>query len=102
MSKTYDMISDVLDELITDYTANDGKNLTQKTIKMQITPIKSYDGQAIRNIRLKNRLTQVALSKYLGVSKKTIEAWESNRNKPNGPSSRLLEMIDKELILIQA
>jgi len=29
----------------------------------------------------------------LGVSPKTIEAWESGRNKPEGASRRLLEIV---------
>ncbi|MFA6850499.1 MAG: helix-turn-helix domain-containing protein [Selenomonadaceae bacterium] len=100
MSNTYNMIKSSLDELITDLKENDGKNLTTTTLKINITPIKTYSGTHIREIRIKNSLTQVVLAKYLGVSKKTIEAWESNKNKPNGPSSRLLEMIDNHMISI--
>ena len=100
MSKTYDSLKESFDELITDFKENDGKNLTTNTIQMNITPIKSYSGTYIREIRTKNNLTQLLLAKYLGVSKKTIEAWESNKNKPNGPSSRLLEMIDNQIVSI--
>lgn len=66
MSKTFDEISSALDELITDYKENDGKNLNQRTVTISITQPKKFDGHEIRNIRIKNRLTQVALSKYLG------------------------------------
>lgn len=100
MSKTYDLLKESLDELITDFKENEGRNLKTTTLKMTVTPIKKFDGANIREIRKRNNLTQSILAKYLGVSKKTIEAWESNKNKPNGPSSRLLEMIDDRIISI--
>ena len=32
----------------------------------------------------------------IGVSVKTIEAWESGRNKPQGPASRFLQLLDQD------
>lgn len=100
MSKTYDMIADSFNELITDYEKNDGKNLTHETLTLHLTPTKKFNGEEVRNIRVKNNLTQSLLAKYIGVSKKTVEAWEAGRNIPNGPSSRLLEMLDDHMVAI--
>ena len=100
MSKTYDMIADSLNELISDYEENNGANLTHEVLTVNISPARKFSGDDVRSIRLKNNLTQSVLAKYLCVSKKTIEAWESGRNTPNGPSSRLLELLDRQAIAI--
>ncbi len=39
-------------------------------------------------------------AQYLGVSPKTVEAWEAGKNKPSGSSSRLLELLDEKKISI--
>ncbi len=100
MSKSYDMLAESLNEIIADYEENNGDNLTHKVLTVKITPARKFSGEDVRSIRQKNHLTQAILAKYLCVSKKTIEAWESGRNTPNGPSSRLLELLDRQAISI--
>ena len=39
-------------------------------------------------------MTQSVFANYLGVSKKTVEAWELGRTHPTGPANRLIEMLD--------
>ena len=46
-------------------------------------------GKSIRN---KTGLTQVLFAKFMGVSVKTVEAWEAGRNHPEGTACRLLSM----------
>ena len=40
-------------------------------------------------------MTQATLANYLGVSKKTVEAWETGRTHPTGPAYRLLEILEQ-------
>ena len=94
MSKTYDMITDSLQELISDYETTGGENLAHDTFCITLTPAKKFTAEDVKNIRGRNHLTQSLLAKFLCVSKKTVEAWESGRNQPNGPSRRLLELLD--------
>ena len=94
MSKTYDMITDSLQELISDYETTGGENLAHDTLCITLTPAKKFTAEDVKNIRVRNHLTQSLLAKFLCVSKKTVEAWESGRNQPNGPSRRLLELLD--------
>ena len=94
MSKTYDMITDSLQELISDYETTGGENLAHDTFCITLTPAKKFTAEDVKNIRARNHLTQSLLAKFLCVSKKTAEAWESGRNQPNGPSRRLLELLD--------
>ena len=94
MSKTYDMITDSLQELISDYETTGGETLPHDTCCITLTPAKKFTAEDVKNIRVRNHLTQSLLAKFLCVSKKTVEAWESGRNQPNGPSRRLLELLD--------
>ena len=94
MSKTYDMITDSLQELISDYETTGGENLAHDTFCITLTPAKKFTAEDVKNIRVRNHLTQSLLAKFLCVSKKTVGAWESGRNQPNGPSRRLLELLD--------
>lgn len=60
----------------------------------RIMPVKSFSAQQIRNIRRKTKLSQSLFGGLLGVSTKAVISWESGKRKPNGPSSRLLELAD--------
>jgi putative transcriptional regulator len=60
---------------------------------LSITPLHDYNNYEIKNIRTKLNVTQVAFAALLGVSKKTVEAWEKGTNSPNGPARRILELL---------
>ena len=46
-------------------------------------------------------MSQKIFAGYMGVSKKTIEAWEAGTNQPSGAASRILMMLerDKDLVI---
>ena len=69
-----------------------GKIKARKT-KLTIKPVDTFDTDDIKQIRQKTRLSQVIFAGSLGVSPKTVEAWENGRNKPDGASCRLLEIV---------
>ena len=62
-----------------------------KTV-LQIADVDSFSASEIREIRKKTGLTQLCFAKYMGVSVKTVEAWESGKNHPEGSSCRLLTL----------
>lgn len=66
-----------------------------------IKEINMYSSEDIKRIRLKIGATQAFLAEWLGVSKRTVEAWECGRNMPNGPSARLLALLDDGKIEIK-
>ena len=71
----------------------------QGTARMKsymITPVKKYSNVEIREIRMKAGMTQSVLASYMGVSKKTVEAWERGRSHPTGPAFRLLEVLETD------
>jgi putative transcriptional regulator len=63
-------------------------------LKDEVIPVREYTAEDIKRIRKKTGTTQGFLANWLGVSKKTIQAWESGRNIPNGASARLLSLLE--------
>lgn len=64
--------------------------LAAKTTTLTVQPVSHYDAEEIRDIRLRTGLTQAAFAAFMGVSVKTVEAWEAGRNQPIGSACRLL------------
>lgn len=61
-----------------------------KTTAISITPTDNFAPSEIKAIRVDAGMTQVLFAKYMGVSVKTVEAWEAGRNHPDGAACRLL------------
>lgn len=101
MSKTYDAIMDSLNEIIDDYEQTGGANLAHDHLTLSLAPAKEFSADDVRDLRRRNHLTQSLLAQFLCVSKKTVEAWEAGRNMPNGPSRRLLELLDQHNVTVQ-
>lgn len=66
-----------------------------------ILPLKEYSNEEIRQIRIEKQMTQKTFADVLGVSVKSVEAWEAGTNKPNGSAVRLLQLIEKEESVLQ-
>lgn len=98
MSKeTFDSIMTGLGQAI-DYE-RDNKSAGRSRVRSvppKIRPVKEYSKEAIKSIRLNLNLSQRAFAEVLGVSHKTVEAWESGRNRPAGSASRIIEIIEKD------
>lgn len=67
-------------------------NLKAKKTTLTITPVDSFTPGEIKEIRNSTGLTQALFAKYMGVSVKTVEAWESGKNHPEGTACRLLTL----------
>ena len=72
-----------------------------KRHKVTVEPVKVYEADEVKKIRNATGMSQKTFASYMGVSGKTVEAWESGANHPSGAASRLLSMMemDKELIV---
>ena len=72
-------------------------NLRKRTrILMPILPIIHYTPEEIKELRGRLQLTQAYFGELLGVSLKTIQAWEAGTNKPNGTALRMFKVLDKD------
>ena len=89
MSALFDDLQQGLQEAI-DYEKGFG---SAKTAVYMIDPVKKYTNEEIKKIRNQARMTQAVFAKYMGVSPKTVEAWELGRTHPTGPAYRLLDIL---------
>ncbi len=65
-------------------------NLKAKKTTLSILPLDEFTSAEIKEIRNNTGLSQALFAKYMGVSVKTVEAWEAGRNQPEGSARRLL------------
>ena len=89
MSSLFDDLKEGLEQAIS-YEKGVGK---AKTKTYMISPVNEYDNKQIREVRMKAGMTQSVFASYMGVSKKTVEAWECGRTHPTGPALRLLDIL---------
>ncbi len=66
-----------------------------KSKTLVIAPVQRYSNVEIREIRNRSGMTQTVFANYMGVSKKTVEAWELGRTHPTGPAYRLISILDQ-------
>lgn len=98
MSKIYNSIITGLTEAVEDAQSTE-KKLKRNTVT--IVPIKEYHAADIQKIRKSTGFSQQLFAGYLGVSPKTVEAWEAGTNHPSGAASRLLSMLEINNHLIE-
>jgi len=97
MGQYYDELMSSINEAIED-SKEDEKTLKRRAVT--IIPVKKYRSEEIKRIRRTTGLSQKLFASYLGVSNKTVEAWERGINQPSGAACRMLHMmeLDKNLI----
>ena len=92
MSQLFDDLCTGLNQAI-DYAKGNGEAKVVTLIKYSIDPVEEYDRNQIRNIRMKANMSQSVFADFLGVSVKTVEAWERGRTHPTGPACRLISLV---------
>lgn len=65
-----------------------------RTNILEIVPIPEYQPQQIKDIRTRLGLTQGLFGGIVGVSTKTVEAWEIGYRKPSSSAMRVLAELD--------
>lgn len=61
-----------------------------------LSPVPEYDAARIRELRENLRLSQSVLAAVLNTSVSTVRKWEIGDKKPSGPSSKLLDLIERK------
>lgn len=96
MSELYDSLMEGLMEDLNDIRKY-GEPQGRKTV-IEYVPVKQYSADEVKSIRKNLGISQPVFAKCLGVSKKTVEKWESGENIPSGPASRLLDLFHDHTI----
>lgn len=84
----YESVKKGLQEAV-DY--NHGK-LKARSSTIAVKPLEDFSASDIKQIRTELEVSQTLFASMLGVSSKTVEAWELGRNTPEGPAKRLLSL----------
>ncbi|MES9859005.1 MAG: DNA-binding transcriptional regulator [Sedimenticola sp.] len=61
-----------------------------------LPPVKRYTATQIKRIRARNKASQAVFAAYLNTSPSTVQKWEQGQKKPNGPSLKLLNLVDQK------
>ncbi len=70
-------------------------NLNGRKTTLVIEPVIQYNEDDVKRIRTSSGMSQSAFAEYMGVSPKTVEAWEHGTNKLSGPVCRILSLMEK-------
>lgn len=97
MSSVYESIMTGLNEAVEDAQER-GKKLPRRVVS--VVPVKEYSSLEVKEIRRNTGMSQKLFAGYIGVSTKTVEAWEAGTNKPSGAASRILNMMEMDSGLI--
>ena len=88
----YESILQGLNEAI-DYEKGSGK---ARVANCTVNPAPEFDAQEIKDVRLSLGMTQVTFAQVMGVSVKTVEAWEAGTNRPVGSARRFLSVLKED------
>lgn len=73
----------------------DGKTMREFDV-LCLPPIKNMTAAQIKRLRLKNKASQAVFAAYLNTSASTVQKWEQGQKKPNGPSLKLLNLVEQK------
>ena len=61
-----------------------------------LTPVKKLSAVQIKRLRTRNKASQAVFAAYLNTSPSTVQKWEQGQKKPNGPSLKLLNLVQNK------
>jgi putative transcriptional regulator len=96
----YDELKTSLEEAVA-YSKGDkskARVITRAVVREQ--PVPKYGAQGVAEVRKKLNLSQRNFALAMGVSPRTVEAWEAGVNTPSGSSRRLLYLLEKDGALV--
>jgi putative transcriptional regulator len=61
-----------------------------------LPPVKTLSAAQIKRLRLRSKASQAVFAAYLNTSPSTVQKWEQGQKKPNGPSLKLLNLVEQK------
>ena len=61
-----------------------------------LPPVKNFTPAQIKRLRRRYKASQTVFAAYLNTSPSTVQKWEQGQKKPNGPSLKLLNILDEK------
>lgn len=60
-----------------------------------LEPVQEFSSSAIKQVRLKEKVSQSVFAAYLNTSISTVKQWETGEKRPRGASLKLLNIVAK-------
>ena len=100
MSKEFESIMRGLQQ-VADYKRGDKSKCRVRVVDIpNIKPVQAFSKEEIKAIRQEANLPQARFAELLGVSPRSVEAWEAGKRKPTGTANRLFQLIKNDPSLI--
>ena len=93
MARLFDDIMSSLNELKEHAEGKPTGVVIHRRAATAIVDVPEFTPQEIKEIRLISRMSQRTFAACIGVSVKSIEAWEGGRSRPDGAARRILGMM---------
>jgi putative transcriptional regulator len=61
-----------------------------------LTPIREFTPEEIQALREREQVSQTVFALYLNVSKDSVSQWERGEKHPDGPSLKLLSLVERK------
>jgi putative transcriptional regulator len=71
------------------------KTTMRKFDALCLTTIHDFSAEQVKNLRLKNNLSQPVFAQYLNVSDKLVKKWEQGDSSPRGAALKMLSLAEK-------
>jgi putative transcriptional regulator len=91
--KLYDKLKSALEEGLDELRSN--RSVKRYDVQLPAPP-EEFDARRVRLTRTALGCSQSAFARVVGVSLKTVQAWEQGIRNPTGSALRLLEMIEAD------
>ncbi|SFX43239.1 DNA-binding transcriptional regulator [Ruminococcus sp. XPD3002] len=69
---------------------------TARSERVTIIPPPNVSASEVRELRLRLNMTQSAFAALMGVTNKTVEAWEKGTNTPAGTARRMIGLLEAD------
>ena len=86
----YESIMQGLNEAI---AYENGEHGAARSSRITIAPLPEVSAEEIKSLRKSLNMTQSTFAAVMGVSNKTIEAWEKGTNTPAGTARRMIGLL---------
>lgn len=86
-------------EELMNFAKNKSHSVSVQTYSLKNLP--DYDPKHIQNLRKEKEMTQRRFADLLGVSVRTVEAWETGKSHPNGSAKRLMQLVEYDSTTVE-
>ena len=85
-------------ETVSDYYAAGviDKQTMRRFDESCLTPVREFTSEEIQALREREQVSQKVFAHYLNVSKDSVSQWERGKKHPDGPSLKLLSLIERK------